>query len=276
MKHHADDAAGPPQLLLNLNHSAKMAPLQLTLWAVYTLLQTVLSLMLCQRLCILALRCLSSLIATLHEVGICHKLPKGRNRQAWLKHLIQLVKQTGSSFSKHKFVATQNRRLMAWLPQQVLMGMWLPQDSWLQGLWVSVRACTVSMQYSHRFSRTDAPCMAAQLLVLPTCHHKECRHCQGDSLPGTHSKVLPAFRVFPIPTLVQAISIKHRSQSMPLEGWQTCQQPTVCTHQTMLLLAYPNNSSGHIVGHKSRLVGLQHGHQSMVMPPCMLTMMMHP
>ncbi len=77
MNHHADDDAGPPRLLLNLKHSAEMAPFQLTLWAVYSLLQAVLSLMLCQRLCVLALYCLSSLTGTLHEVGICHKLPNG-------------------------------------------------------------------------------------------------------------------------------------------------------------------------------------------------------
>ena len=76
MNNHAD-AAGPPQLVLNLKHSAKMAPLQLTLGAVYNLLQAVLSLMLCRRLCILALHCLSSLTGTLHEVGTCHKLPNG-------------------------------------------------------------------------------------------------------------------------------------------------------------------------------------------------------
>ena len=76
MNHHAD-AAGPPQLVLNLKYSAEMAPLQLTLWAVYSLLQTALSLMLCQRLCVLALHCLSSLTGTLHEVGTCHKLPNG-------------------------------------------------------------------------------------------------------------------------------------------------------------------------------------------------------
>lgn len=127
MSHHAD-AAGPPQLLLNLKRSANMAPLRLTMWAVYSLLQAVLSLMLCQRLCVLALHCLS-LIGTLHEVGISHKLPNGRNTQARLKHLIQLVKQAGSSFSKHECMATQKRCLMAWLQQQVLKGMWLPQDS---------------------------------------------------------------------------------------------------------------------------------------------------
>jgi len=128
MNHHAD-AAGPPQLLLNLKRSANMARLQLTLWAVYSLLQAVLSLMLCQRLCVLAVHCHSSLTGNLQEVGICHKLPNGRNRQARLKHLLQLVKQAGSSFSKPECMASQNRRLMAWLQQQVLMDMWLPQDS---------------------------------------------------------------------------------------------------------------------------------------------------
>ena len=87
LNHHAD-AAGPPQLLLNLKYSAKMAHLQLTLWAVCSLLQAVLSLMLCQRHCVLALHCFNSLTGTLQEVGMCHKLPHGRNRQARLEHLI--------------------------------------------------------------------------------------------------------------------------------------------------------------------------------------------
>ena len=91
MNHHAV-AAGPPQLLLNLKYSAKMAPLQVLLWVVDSLLQAVLSLMLCQRLCFLGVHCPSSLTGTLQEVGICHKLTNGRNRQACLNHLVQLLK----------------------------------------------------------------------------------------------------------------------------------------------------------------------------------------